>query len=94
MMTNSRENYKRKSALIHDRDQLWASMRDIKDGITQVSETLSKNLNLTKESEGILNEVPCVLLGTDVKIVHSCVLTVLTELMLYEIDSEIHKWND
>jgi len=88
----NKEDAKTKAQLIHDRDQLWASMRDIKDGIEDISTLLQKNVSLQNESKGLIPDIPCILNNTETKIVHSCVLAVLTELMLYKIDAGIHKW--
>ena len=79
-----RDLMKRRSKLTHERDQMWTSLREIKAGIAQTDNLLKHCIPL-KTSTIV---IPLI----NAKIVQSCVMAVLSELMLYQIDSDLQEW--
>ena len=79
-----RDLIKRRSQLIHERDQMWASLREIEGGIEQTNNLLRHCIDANTPTIAITL--------IDAKLIRSCVMAVLSELMLYKVDSNLQEW--
>ena len=79
-----RDLIKRRSQLTHERDQMWASLRDIEKAIEQTNNVLKHCI--------ALNTPTIAMPLMDARVIQSCVMAVLSELMLYKIDSDLQEW--
>ena len=85
-MDKKKQTFKRKSQLIHERDQMWASLRDIESGINETNNLLEHCINT--------NQLTIIMPLIDAKIAQSCISAVLSEILLYKIDSDLQQWID